>query len=156
MNLIAVTQDLEAKINAGRSWFTSVQGTELVGPLFRGHPTKVCPAQLLDTPNRVERYGIGFRVTVDAPGKPRAFQLNVRVKPGLSEGPKADSHPYVVMYVFDQVRCVDDEILHETFFKPKQYDSLARLSPRDWYMHWVTQALKTESGKFLADEVLIK
>lgn len=156
MDMQMVSTDLEDRISAGKAWLESRQGLVLDGPQLRKCPTRIHLSQFLDTSDRVERFGLGFHVTVETRRGPRTFQLNVRVKPSLSAGPKADSHPYVVMYVVIQATAADDEIIHETFLSPKQYVNFSNLSVQDWYMHWVNQALRTESGKFFTDEVLVR
>jgi hypothetical protein len=155
MDMQMVTKDLENRILAGKAWLESGEGLTLDGPQLRKYPTKVQLARFLDTPGRMERYGLGFVVTIETPRGPRRFQLNVRIKPNLSTGPKADSDPYVVTYVVIQSTGADDEIEHEHFSSPKHYANLSKLSVQDWYMNWLSRAFETESGKFFSNEVFV-
>jgi hypothetical protein len=156
MDLQLVVADLEKRIAAGKDWLSSGESLEFAGPPLRNSPTLVQLTSFLDSPRRVERYGLGFIVTVDGPRGPRKFQLNVRVKPTFTDGRKTDSYPYVVSYVVDQIRRADDEIEHEHFVEPARYVALSRLCVQDWYKNWVDRALRTGSGKFFAREVLIE
>jgi len=141
MDTAEVSKDLKARIEAGKAWIESADNLILDGPELRGRSTTIRLAEFLDTPNRVERCGLGFHVSVDVPSGMRKFQLNVRIKPELTEGPKADSNPYVVTYVVNQDTGADDAIQHEQFPDPKDYEPISKLSIQDWYMRWIARAL---------------
>ena len=155
MDTAEVSKDLKARIKEGAAWAESEDYLIVGGPEVRGCSTTIRLTEFLDTPNRVERYGLGFQVSVDAPAGMRKFQLNVRIKPELSEGPKADSNPYVVTYVVNQETGAEDAIQHEQFPDPKNYQAISKLSIQDWCMHWIARALRTGSGKFFSAHVLI-
>jgi hypothetical protein len=151
-----VSKDLETRILEGKAWLESGEGLKFDGPQLRKFPTNVQLAKFLDTAGRVERYGLGFLVTIITPHGPRKFQLNVRIKPDLSTGPRADwNPPYVVTYVVIQATGADDEIEHEHFSSPKHYEKLSKLFVKDWYMNWVSRAFESGSGKFFSKAVLI-
>jgi hypothetical protein len=104
--------------------------------------------EYLDSPKRVERYGLGFEVTVRSPKAERTFQLNVRIKPETTIGPKEDSVPYVVVYVVNPNSGADDEVFAEHFKDAQAYSDFAKLPLEDWYKVWLNRALREERGKF--------
>ena len=156
VDIQALTKDLESRIAGGKAWLESGKNLTLHGFSLRLYPTEAQLVEVLDTPGRVERHGLGFVVSVDTPRGLRQFRLNVRIKPAYSEGPKAESNPYVVTYVVLQTTGADDEIEHEHFSDPKRYAALAQLSIQDWYKNWIARSLESGSGKFFAPEVLLR
>jgi hypothetical protein len=147
-----ITNDLKTRIADGKFWFDSGEGLEFGGPTLRRRATMLTVKQFLDTDGRVERHGLVFIVNVLDTHKPFKVELNVRVKPSLSEGPLQRSHPYVVVYVLDQRTGREDELFHERFDSTKRYAKLAALSVRDWFVNWIREAFARESKKLFAPE----
>jgi len=153
MDLKVVSQDLDARIASGKQWLESGVGLVFPGPALRKRPTSIELAEFLDSPKRAERFGLGFVVSVQEPRKPISFQINIRIKPYLTDAPTRDSHPYVVSYVMDQVKRTETLIGFDPIVDPKNYESAMRLPVQEWYLRWLELALDRGGGKFFEPEV---
>lgn len=152
-SMAAMSADLESRIAAGKAWIESGEGLIFDGPALRKFGTRVSASEFLDTPprgnqDRKECYGLSFRVTIIAPRGEKGFQLNVRIKAGLTVGPKIESVPYVVVYVIDPSEGREESIYHDDLNTHAYFKNLIGLSDIDWYKKWVFRAIRTESGKF--------
>lgn len=155
MDLEEVSSDLEARIDAGKEWFQRAAGTELTGPLLRSHATAVELRELLDSPRRAERNGLGFVVRVSAPKQPFSFQINIRIKPQRTPGAKEDSYPYIANYVVDQTTSKELLLSFDHITKPANYASYAGLTVQDWYLRRLALVLEQGDGKLFLPEVRI-
>lgn len=155
MNLQAVSSNLEARISAGREWLESTERLVFKGPVVRKCTTSIRLAECLDTPKRIERYGLGFVVTMDAPERPLSFQINIRIKSDITSGPKIDSYPYVVSYLVNQVEGAELLICFDHIVEPKSYASAVGLTVQEWYLRWLELALDRGDGKLFTPEVRI-
>ncbi len=150
MNVISA--DLEKRIEAGRAWLKAEPNHEFQGPKIRGYRTTVRLKEVIDSPERVERFGLGFVVTVHRETGNKSFQLIVRIKPQTSEGPKATSNPYVIIYIKNQNTDAEDAIICEHLVKDRNYKDIAKLDTKAWFGLWINRALRQESGKFFRPE----
>jgi len=153
MDLQSVSKDLEARISAGRQWLESGLDLSFPGPTVRKHPTSIKVVEFLDAPERVERFGLGCVVTVEAPQQSISFQINIRIKPHRTSAPNTDSYPYVVSYVVNQVQGVESLICFDHIIEPQNYASAMSLTVREWYLRWLTLALDRGGGKLFSPEV---
>ena len=152
MDLKAVSQDLDARAASGKQWLESGVGLVFPGPALRKFPTSIELVEFLDSPKRAERFGLGFEVSVQAPEQLISFQINIRIKPHMTDGPKLDSHPYVVSYVVDQIYRTEALICFDRIIDPKNYDSAMLLTVQEWYLRWLELALDRGGGKFFQPE----
>lgn len=151
----AICDDLQRRIEAGKNWIKERRESEFRGPKVRGYPSTVRLFDFLESTQRVERFGVGFIVTVHGDKANKSFQLNVRIKPYCSEGPKETSTPYVVVYVQNQRKSAEDLIICEHLTDASSYAKIVELSDEDWYKLWLERALQRERGKFFEPENLI-
>lgn len=153
MDIAAVEEDLRARIADGKAWFESGESLFLDGLKVREFPSDARLVAVLDDQYRVEQQGLKFLVTIHGRTKDIRVHVNVRVKPKASVGAKADSPPYVVVYVVNQRSEADEEILHEHLVQPNLYKSMAQLSVQKWYRAWLQKALlsKHENKLFLPE-----
>lgn len=156
VNLETVSKDLEMRITAGRQWLESGMELGFPGPAVRKCPTSVKVVEFLDTPDRVERFGLGFVVTVEASQQSISFQINIRIKPHRTNAPTTDSYPYVVSYVVDQVRGLESLICFDHIVEPQNYVGALSLTTQEWYLRWLSLALDRGGGKLFSPEVRMR
>lgn len=146
----AITTDLLKRVEESKTWYDSQSQGEILVHQFRKFETTVELAELLDSPKRVERYGLGFTVKISSGGNVRAVRLNIRVKPETHAGKKEDSTPYVISYIVDPTNGSETALVveHQTNVEPYTSE-LTKLSIQDWYKAWLNKALKTERSEFI-------
>jgi len=153
-----ITDDLYRRIKEGKQWFYSKTNTQFAGLICRNYPASATLVELYDNCKRVERFGLGFLIQVEAPNKSLNFKLDVRVKPDVSDKDDIDSFPYVSVYVLEQVSGYQrgDVIIVEHLTESRNYDHLASLETPDWYIKFIKKALDTEKGKMFSPDNQIK
>lgn len=155
MNVDQVCSELQRRIDTGIAWFEMGENRQLEGLELRKH---TCTAELsgkLNTPGRQEQYGLAFVVRVSAGQKSYAFQVNIRIKPNVSEGEHDESLPYVAVYLVNQSKGKEELFAYHHCGNTKQYASALDLTVQEWFRSWLERALRTGSGKFLAAEMQI-
>jgi hypothetical protein len=145
----AIEKELKRRINEGKHWLELGEPITVTGLETRNCKCEASPIEFLDDKSRVERHGLGFRVTIYG-SKTINIRLNVRVRPEAGE----ESPPYVVVYVVNQKTGADDELIHEHFDPPADY-ALAEHNIHDWYRTWLDKALRKDKGKMFATEMRV-
>ena len=67
---------------------------------------------------------------------------------------KGDSHPYIVIYVIDQLTGGGVEIAEQAFERPGFYEDLLGLSIEGWYWFWIDRALKNRGSSKILEPVM--
>ena len=155
MDTAQLEADLLLRIDQSRVWFAN-DPTPLTGFRFKTAVWEALPIKFLDDSKRVERHGVRFRFYVINYSKEIEVELDVRIHPLAEVKEKGDSHPYVIIYIIDQLTGGGVEIAEQEFERPGFYEDLLGLSIEDWYWFWIDKALRTKgSSKILEPAMLL-
>lgn len=153
MDAKQITDDFLKRIEQSRSWVES-SDAQVLEVKFRKRSWLLAPVEFLDDRKRVEQHGLAFLMSLDDPAQKLSVRICVRLRPVPFLDSDHPETPYVVVYVFNQVKQLEEEVTHAYMPDWNFYSRFAGLTVQDWYLKWINQALNSQkSGKVLQMEM---
>jgi hypothetical protein len=150
MDTATVEKDLNTRIEQSRAWLLGAPAT-IANIAFRKRTWTATPIAFLDDPERIERYGVAFRFSLEDQSRNICVLLRIRIKPGATIGEKGDSPPYVVTYICNPASEADEVITWHHIEIPASYRDMMELSIEDWYRKWMAHALASKGASKILD-----
>ncbi len=140
MDYLPFETELQRRIDQSRQWLAT-NPDDAIDIRFRDYSWTARPIAFLDSPQRVERYGVGFELTLNNEVLAVKVRLNVRIQPKPNLEATFNLSPYVVIYAVDQNTHADDAITWVNIDSEHSLQQLAGLSIAQWHQHWLQWAL---------------
>jgi hypothetical protein len=135
---------MSARVQETEDWDIDDPAETITDLKLRSYDSTAMPIKRVGEPDRVESYGVRFRLEFSGEDANYYCHLDVRFRPTYV----GSDDPYVVVYVVDDGG-KDDEITHTVI---SDRNTRADLSIKDWYKKWIQGALNNRDhvGKIFA------
>lgn len=149
MDMASVEKDLRRRINQSSEWIESGR-TSLISDLqIRKFPCKAEPVKFLDYRNRVERYGIRFRLEfITSQGSYESFvDILIKDTRSMSKDEKSIANPpYIVIYALNHETQKTELISYEYLENTQVYKKSLSQSIEEWYKDWLFKTLRHDKN----------
>jgi hypothetical protein len=139
MDKADIERQLFTRVEETKSWDLDDPNETITNLILRKKPCTATPIMRVGEPDRVESYGVRFRLEYVGEDGNYFCHLDLRFRPTFV----GSDDPYVVAYVVDDDGN-NDEITHNVI---RNNNIAADLTIKEWYAKWIQYAFRQEKHK---------